>query len=116
MPIIIQSFTAICHDCGENITGGGKIEVVDWTFFSGVGAISGDIINNCADHHDTKRVWGLMDLPQHSNFTVFEGGDQVGITSTVSSYSAQVMITITRQSYFDELTREFQTLQKERGF
>lgn len=116
MPIPIQAATAICHDCRIELTGGGEIGVVDISFFRGVGSFSGELLFQCANHHDTNRQWGERYLSQHNTFTIYEGNREVGITSSVSSFAAEAMITITGESYLEQLRTELRSIQKERGF
>lgn len=107
-PIEVSKATAVCEDCGVKIRGNFRICLVDWAYVSAVA--SGDLVNDCAKHHDQNRTWGRGAM-QHDCFTV------IGIGSfRVSSMSVEVGIDVNSSKIRERLNQQVAEIRKKSGY
>lgn len=113
MPIEFEKGRGECHDCGGQLEGGFIINVFDFGMVTPVGMASGELIEGCAEHHDTNRQWGEeKDLPQHDTFDVSSGEKEIGELGSVSSMASEAKFWIKDKETYQKFAEEIRRFQE----
>ncbi|MBI4009092.1 hypothetical protein HY357_02570 [Candidatus Roizmanbacteria bacterium] len=114
-PILVNNASAICHDCQKSVASGTlEINLGDYLWASAVA--TGQLFFACAQHHDENRKWGQQDLPQHSDFTIKQGGKTIG-EFTVATMVSEVGLRVADPEIQRKLSDEARTIRRSKeGF